>query len=82
MIRRPRWLGEIRSALKQEGILLGDWYDVPIAPPGVLQERIFYRLGSCPTAERLAQESLNLPTDIHITKEDARRIVARLLRHV
>src|SRR3989338_3362218 len=73
---------KIRRALKQEGILLGDWYDVPIAPPGVRQDLVFYRPGSCPVAERLATESLNLPTDIHITEADARRIAERFLATV
>ncbi|HWQ99323.1 MAG TPA: aminotransferase class I/II-fold pyridoxal phosphate-dependent enzyme [Candidatus Methylomirabilis sp.] len=80
-IRTPH-AQRVRRALKQEGILLGDWYDVPIAPPGVHHDLVFYRPGSCPTAERLAMESLNLPTDIHVTEADARRIVARLLPHI
>lgn len=71
---------QIRRAAKQEGILLGDWYDVPIAPPGVDNDSVLYRSGSCPMAERLARESLNLPTDIHITEDDARRIASLVIR--
>lgn len=80
-IRTPK-ATQVRSAARQDGIYLGDWYDVPIAPPGVDDARIGYRPGSCPVAERLAQESVNLPTDIHITEQDARRVVASVLEHV
>jgi len=34
-----------------------------------------YIVGSCPTAEKLAKETLNLPTHINISKKEARKIV-------
>lgn len=60
--------------MKSKKIFLGDWYNRPIAPPGVNYESVNYKLGDCPNAEKLAAESVNLPTDIHISPKDARRI--------
>jgi len=34
-----------------------------------------YKKGSCPWAEKLAQETLNLPTHINISQKDANRII-------
>lgn len=80
-VRTPR-AAQIRAAAKREGILLGDWYDTPLAPAGTDLGRIGYRSGSCLVAERLARESLNLPTDIHLTEDDARRVAACVTRHL
>lgn len=56
-------------------IYLGDWYNAPIAPRGVDYPRIGYRPRSCPIAEEVAREAVNLPTDIHISLDDAKRII-------
>jgi perosamine synthetase len=63
---------------KARRVYLGDWYTAPIAPQGVDYERLGYHVGSCPVAERLANECLNLPTDIHMTEHDAARVVHAL----
>jgi len=68
----------LEEAAARERILLGDWYTQPLAPTGVNEERLSYVRGSCPVAETLAAEILNLPTDIHVTSEDALRIIACL----
>ena len=34
-----------------------------------------YKIGDCPNAEKLSKETLNLPTHINISIEDAQRIV-------
>jgi dTDP-4-amino-4,6-dideoxygalactose transaminase len=67
---------EIMQAAKDQNIILGDWYTTPIAPAGVDAQKIQYN--PCPTAEALAENTLNLPTDIHITDADAARILAVL----
>ena len=56
-------------------IFLGDWYSTPIAPRGVLYDAVGYTPKSCPMAEKIGKEVINLPTDINITKEDAHRII-------
>lgn len=67
---------EIYTACKKEGILLGDWYDTVIAPRGVDYQKIGYVAGSCPNAEKIAQGTLNLPTDIHTSTRDAKKIAS------
>jgi perosamine synthetase len=64
----------IMTEAKKEGILLGDWYRFAIAPSGVDYDAVGYKKGSCPVAEMVAQESINLPTHIGISKEDAIRV--------
>lgn len=73
-LRHPK-AQEIREAAKKENIYLGDWYTTAIAPVGVDYAAIQYNPSLCPTAEQAARESLNLPTDIHITPQDAKRII-------
>jgi len=65
----------IYESWHKQNILLGDWYTTPIAPFDTKLEQMKYRLGLCPMAEKLAKETLNLPTHINIFQEDATRII-------
>jgi len=71
---------KITALAKKENIILGNWYQTPIAPSNVNYQKIYYNTGSCPNAEAHARKTLNLPTDIHTTPEDATRIT-KLIRH-
>lgn len=64
----------LMKQIKKEGIILGNWYDAPIAPKNVDLKHFDYEYGSCPHDEKLAQKSLNLPTSRHISLADAKRI--------
>jgi len=75
-VANPRLL--MKKAQRQ-GIELGCWYDKPVAPHDVNQEKVFYKAGSCPVAEWLAGESLNLPTNIQTSPADALK-VARFIK--
>jgi dTDP-4-amino-4,6-dideoxygalactose transaminase/lipid II:glycine glycyltransferase (peptidoglycan interpeptide bridge formation enzyme) len=70
----------LREAAKRQNILLGDWYDTPVAPRGTDYQAIGYIPGSCPAAERMAEHVVNLPTDIHIGLQDAKRIADFVLQ--
>lgn len=59
---------------KKQGILLGDWYDTVIAPDDISMENTGYVRGSCPMAEKLSQQSINLPTSGRISTVVADRI--------
>ena len=59
----------------ENNLLIGDWYTTPIAPRDTKLDKMHYNLGNCPMAEKLAKETLNLPTHINISKEDAQKIV-------
>ena len=65
----------LSADVKREKIYLGDWYDTAIAPHGVSYEAIGYVPSDCPVAERLANQAVNLPTNVHITEQDAQRII-------
>lgn len=64
----------VRAYAKKHGIILGDWYDDVVAPMAKKRRNPFFSAINCPEAERSARGSVNLPTDIHITLEDAKRI--------
>ena len=66
---------EIIKKAWQQNILIGDWYDSVIAPDDTNLDKMGYLGGSCPKAEKLAKETLNLPTHINISKEDAKKII-------
>lgn len=67
---------------KKEQIYFGDWYTRAVAPDGVSYSSIGYDPSLCPRAEQYSAESLNLPTDIHITGSDIQRIVEFLKVYV
>ncbi len=64
----------IARRAKKKGIILGDWYNTVIAPKDSEISKTGYIIGSCPNAERLSNMSINLPTNRHITLEDAKYI--------
>ncbi len=77
-IKHPKAHQIIKKAW-QENILIGDWYTSPIAPYDTKLDKLQYKLGLCPTATKLAQETLNLPTHINISKKQAQKIIDFLL---
>ena len=64
-----------------KNILIGDWYTSPIAPQDTDLEKMGYKMGSCPNAERLSKITLNLPTHINISQKDAQKIVDLLNKY-
>lgn len=59
---------------KKKKILLGDWYDV-VAPKDTDWVAVNYKNGSCPIAERVTQNVLNLPTYPSMTEQDVETVV-------
>lgn len=66
---------EIIIASRKNNILLDNWYNPSIAPPGTDNEKIFYDPASCPNALYISQRVLNLPTNINTSEEDAKKVV-------
>ncbi len=67
---------EITEKLKKEHIVLYDgWQGTPVVPPGTNLEKMRYKLGDCPKAEKIAKTIVNLPTHINISFKDAQKIV-------
>lgn len=73
---------EIIKVAKRKHILLGDWYKNGIDPIGTDFEKMKYTAGSCPKAERAAHESVNLPTHINISENDALQIINFLKKQI
>jgi len=66
---------QLKEFAKSKRIILGDWYSNIIDPKDVSLDKLGYIKGSCPNAERIASQIINLPTYQRMTIEDARRIV-------
>lgn len=73
-IKHPKAREIIRKAWN-DNLLIGDWYTTAIAPYDTKMDKISYNLESCPKAEKLAKETLNLPTHINISGKEAEIIV-------
>jgi len=71
---------EIIKKSWQNNLLIGDWYTTAIAPHDTKLDKMEYKVGSCPKAEKLARETLNLPTHINISEKEAKMIVNFLKR--
>ncbi len=69
---------EIIKRAWAKNLLIGDWYECPISPHDTKLDKMEYKLGSCPKAEKLAKETLNLPTHINISKKEAQKIITFL----
>lgn len=66
----------ILKAARAKNIILGDWYRPSIAPPGVSFAKMKYDPDTCPVAEHISRESINLPTGINIKEADAIKIAS------
>ncbi len=75
LVENPQRLYE---HMKNHNILLGNWYDAVVSPCLNGCSFIDYTPGSCPTAERVTKQIVNLPTDIAIGDEDITRIIDAL----
>jgi len=70
---------EIRKRAKKEHIILDDgWWGSPVVPPDTDLEKMKYKRGDCPKAEKIAKTILNLPTHINISIYDAQKIINSL----
>ena len=70
---------QIIKKARKKGILLGDWYNIPIAPDDTNLDKMKYYKGLCPNAEKLSQQTLNLPTNPNLTLKKAQKIVNFIL---
>ena len=66
----------ILKEFAKRNIFFGSWYSQPVAPKELLLEKVGYIMGSCPVAEQINKEIINLPT--LITEKEAEGIVRQL----
>lgn len=81
---QPAWLRypilvenpiKLHQQAKQHYMLLGDWYDTPLAPRDVEPCVLGYNPGSCPNAETVAKHVINLPTYPLLTDQQVEQII-------
>lgn len=63
--------GVVMQQLKKHKYICGRWYNSVVFPIHGNLDKVGYASGSCPIAETLTKEILNLPTNIDLTNEDA-----------
>lgn len=66
---------KILEKARQRHFWFGNWYNTPVYPKGVDEEKLGYVAGSCPNAEEAAGETLNLPNYLGMDLEEAERVV-------
>lgn len=76
-IRTPE-AGSILKRARKKGIYLGDWYRTVLAPEDCPPEFFQYHAGSCPRAEKAAEETVNLPTHVQISEREVEGLVKML----
>lgn len=64
--------------VKHQGIILGDWYSSPIAPPNSNMDKTNYQQNSCIVVEDICTRVLNLPTYHSLTEQQAEAIIKTL----
>lgn len=62
---------DLMKYLKKHGVIAGNWYNTVIAPHDIDWTKTGYTTGLCTMAEELSPQSVNLPTNRHITEKDA-----------
>jgi len=65
----------LKKARKQKIFLDDGWRKAVVTPVDTNQEKMEYRKGTCPKAEKVAENILNLPTHINISKKRAQKII-------
>jgi perosamine synthetase len=64
--------------LKQKNVYVSDiWYDAPIGPKKYM-ELTNYKKGDCPTAEKVSERIVNLPTHRNVTEVQAKVIAENI----
>lgn len=70
---------KVLQILKNNRIVAGDWYKSILFAPAKSLKKLGYIKGSCPNAEYCSAQIINLPTHIHVSDIDAKRI-AKLVK--
>jgi len=73
---------EILKLARKKKIFLDDgWRKSPVIPSDTNIDKMKYLPGSCPEAEKVAQNIVNLPTHINISRKEAKKIVDFLKKY-
>ena len=72
---------KLQNQANQEKILLGDWYNSPVAPADANSNKFNYKKDSCPIAEQTAKHIINLPTCPTMTSKQVEQIIQLIISH-
>lgn len=72
---------QVQRQARDQQMLLGDWYDAPLAPKDADRKIFHYTSGSCPVAERVASRVINLPTYPRLTPDQRQRVIDFIRNH-
>jgi perosamine synthetase len=64
--------GFMKAGIKN-GLSFGKWYDQVVAPKDIKLSSVGYTMGTCPVAEQISEDVVNLPT--LVTPAEAQRII-------
>jgi perosamine synthetase len=71
---------EILATTKQQGIILGTWYNSLFIPKDLELDKFDYKLGDLPVCEELIEKKiLNLPTNIHVSEKQAKNLIQLII---
>ena len=65
----------ILAEARKKRFWFGNWYNTPVYPKGIDEQKLGYVRGSCPNAEKCAEETINLPNFLGMTTQEAKRVV-------
>ena len=65
---------EIFRKAERRNIRIGDWFLSPLHPVKGDLSPWLYKWGSCPVAESLSREVINLPTDIDMSPNEVEQV--------
>jgi len=71
----------VLAEAKKNRIELGDWFLSPVHPNESGWKKAGYAPGSCPAAEAVCRQVINLPTHPRVSRPEAERIVAFINRY-
>ncbi len=66
---------KVYAEARKKRFWFGNWYNRPVYPKGSDEEKLGYKVGSCPNAEKCARETINLPNHLGMRLNEAQEIV-------
>jgi len=65
----------ILAEARKKRFWFGNWYNTPVYPKGIDEQKLGYERGSCPNAEKCARETINLPNYLGMALGEAQQVV-------
>jgi dTDP-4-amino-4,6-dideoxygalactose transaminase len=66
---------DVYKEARKKGFWFGNWYNTPVYPKGIDEEKLGYKSGSCPNAEKCAEMTVNLPNFLGMSTTQTEEII-------